>query len=347
MMLMAAGYVMPLSSFVSLSEEINALSEREDARREEQRLQAMEEENALLHAVIDNFPGGLQLIDKNLRLVYCNKVLREMLEYPPNLFAFGNPSLEQLFHFNALRGEYGPGNVEDQVRKRMELVKLREPHVYQRSRPNGMILEIRGVPLAGGGFMTTYLDITAQSRQPASKDQADIDPLTGLPKITSIMQQLERLLANLRHGQVAALHCIDLDHFRAINKHYGKAGGDQILREIGARLKGLLRGNDPVARIGGDRFLVLQQDVKRPLDVARLANRIMLEINRSTQLGSELVSVSSTIGFALAPRDGYDAKQLFEKAEGALLALKQRDRGTFDAGSAEWMGSTVPAVAED
>jgi diguanylate cyclase (GGDEF)-like protein len=338
---------MAFSSFVSLSEEIKALSEREDAKREEHRMQAIEEENALLHAVIDNFPGGLQLIDKNLRLVFCNKALRDMLEYPPNLFAFGNPSLEQLFRFNALRGEYGPGNVEDHVRRRMELVKLREPHVYQRSRPNGAILEIRGVPIGGGGFMTTYLDVTAQGRPPASKDQPDIDQLTGLPKTASIMEQLETLMANLRPGQVAALHCIDLDHFRAINKHYGRAGGDQILREIGSRLKGLLRGNDPVARIGGDRFLVLQQDVKRPLDVARLANRIMLEINRSVQLGTELVSVSSTIGFALAPRDGHDAQHLFEKAESALLALKNRERGTFDAGSAEWIGSSVPAPTED
>lgn len=339
---------MPLSSFVSLSGEIEALSEREDARREARHQQALEDENALLHAVIDNFPGGLQLIDRNLRLVYCNTALREMLEYPAHLFAFGNPSLEQLFRFNALRGEYGPGDAEEHVRKRMELVKLREPHVYQRSRPNGVVIEVRGVPLAGGGFMTTYLDITAQSRnEPASQRQGDMDQLTGLPKTAYIMEQISKLLAALRPGQVAAIHCIDLDHFRAINKHYGRAGGDQVLREIGTRLRGLLRGNDPVARIGGDRFLVLQQDVKRPLDVARLANRIMLEINRSVQLGSELVSVSSSIGFALAPRDGTDANQLFEKAETALLSIKQRDRGTFDAGSAEWIGSSVPAMTED
>lgn len=76
--------------------------------------------------------------------------------------------------------------------------------------------------------------------------------------------------------------------------------------------------------------------------MARLANRIMLEINRSIQLGNELVSVGSTIGFALAPRDGNDSKQLFEKAESALLALKHRDRGTFDAGSAEWIGTSSP-----
>lgn len=338
---------MPLSSFVALADEIDALEESQVAERELHRLDWLEEENALLHAVIDNFPGGLQLIDKNLRLVFCNKALRELLDYPPHLFAFGNPSLEQLFRFNAMRGEYGPGDVEDHVRKRMELVKLRKSHVYQRTRPNGMVIEIRGVPIAGGGFMTTYLDVTSQCRSPAGvKDASDIDQLTGLPTTPYIMQQLETLTGNLRPGQVAAVHCIDLDHFRAINKHYGRAGGDQILREIGVRLKNLLRGNDPVARTGGDRFVILQQDVKRPLDVARLANRIMLEINRSIQLGTELVSISSTIGFALAPRDGHDAHQLFEKAESALLALKHRDRGTFDAGSAEWIGNPAMLPGE-
>ena len=101
----------------------------------------------LLEAVIENFPGGLSLFDNNLEMVLCNEQQKAMLEYPAELFANGNPTLEDLFRFNAARGEYGPGNPDDHVARRIALVKKRHAHVYERTRPNGMIVEIRGAPL--------------------------------------------------------------------------------------------------------------------------------------------------------------------------------------------------------
>ena len=65
----------------------------------------LEEEIRLLRAVIDNFPGGLSLFDKDLKMVFCSNKQKELLNYPPNLFEYGTPSLEQLFRFNAIRGE--------------------------------------------------------------------------------------------------------------------------------------------------------------------------------------------------------------------------------------------------
>ena len=331
------GVFMPLNGFMALSEEIAEMSKRSEEEYDFHRMQALEDENLLLRAVVENFPGGIALTDKNLRLAFCNEHLKRMLDYPPSLFAFGNPSLEQLFRFNATRGEYGPGAVEEHVAKRMELVRQRTAHTYQRTRPNGLKMEVRGVPVAGGGFMTTYVEITNQPVKTAVPEvPADVDALTGLQKPAAFQDQLDEFLRHLPHGHVAALHCMDLDHFRAINKHYGRPAGDHILREIGARLKGLLRGNDPVARIGGDRFIVLQHEVKRPSDVARLANRILLEISRPVQVGSELVSISSSIGFALVPRDGHDVETLMDKVQVAVLATKERSRGSFEPESAQW-----------
>ena len=67
--------------------------------------QDLEEENRLLRAVIDNFPGGFSLFDKDLKMVFCSTKQKELLNYPPNLFEYGTPSLEQLFRFNAIRGD--------------------------------------------------------------------------------------------------------------------------------------------------------------------------------------------------------------------------------------------------
>jgi diguanylate cyclase (GGDEF)-like protein len=325
-----------MSSFSNLSEEIAELSRQSTEQLGFSRMESLEDENELLRAVVDNFPGGLQLIDKNLKLVFCNDTLKRMLDYPQSLFAFGNPGLEQLFRFNAQRGEYGAGPIEEHVAKRMELVRQRSAHTFQRTRPNGVTLEIRGVPLAGGGFMTTYIDVSDQhQRMLQGQVLADIDLLTGLPKAPYMRKHIADLLSQMRQPRIAALLCLDLDQFHSINLHYGRTIGDHMLKEIGSRLKGLLRGNDPVARIGGDSFMVLQYEVKRPSDVARLASRISGEISRPIQLGSELVTVTPSIGIALIPRDGNDVDTLMEKAQKAAMAPKDRSRGGLDTAT-DW-----------
>lgn len=299
--------------------------------------QDLQDEVLLLRAVIDNFPGGLSLIDKNLKLVFCNDRQKRMLEYPPNLFEYGNPSLEQLFRFNATRGEYGPGDIEKHVADRMALVMQRRAHVFERTRPNGTALEIRGVPLEGGGFMTTYLDVTGR-RQPSPEivENAEYDKLTGLPKGVLLRARISQMVANCKPGHVAALHCMDLDHFKEINSTYGHATGDSLLQTVAVRLQEVVRGNDTVARVGGDRFVVLESDVKRPSDVAKLASRILDTIKRPIVVGNQSIGLSSSIGLALMPRDGTEPDSLMAKAEAAVLLTKSRSRGSFEAETAHW-----------
>jgi PAS domain-containing protein len=119
-------------------------------------------ENQALHEVIDNVPGGIRAFDQDLKLVICNERQKRLLDDPPALFEFGLPSLDQVLRFNANRGEYGPGEVEDLAAERMRLAARREPHVFERTRPNGTVLQIRGVPLAGGGFLAIRPDATTE-----------------------------------------------------------------------------------------------------------------------------------------------------------------------------------------
>ncbi|MGB9142075.1 MAG: diguanylate cyclase [Aestuariivirga sp.] len=297
----------------------------------------LQEEVLLLRAVIENFPGGLSLIDKNLKLVFCNDQQKKLLDYPPNLFEYGNPSLEQLFRFNATRGEYGPGDIEKHVADRMTLVMQRRAHVFERTRPNGTALEIRGVPLEGGGFMTTYLDVTGRRQAlPESAENAEYDKLTGLPKGVLLRARISQMIANCKPSHVAAIHCMDLDHFEDINTNYGQATGDALLQAVAGRLQEVVRGNDTVARIGGDRFAVLQSEVKRPSDVAKLANRILDSIRKPIVIGEQSICLSSSIGLALMPRDGTDPDSLMAKAEAAVLLTKTRSRGGFEAETANW-----------
>ena len=122
----------------------------------------LKRETAKLQAVIDNFPGGISFLDASYNIVACNDTFRTLLDLPGDLFRKGLLSLETIIRANAVRGEYGPGDPDEQVRTRMELARKGEPHLFERTRPDGTVLEVRGTPIQGGGFITTYTDVTAR-----------------------------------------------------------------------------------------------------------------------------------------------------------------------------------------
>jgi diguanylate cyclase (GGDEF)-like protein len=293
--------------------------------------QAQSDKIRLLEAVIDNFPGGLLLFDSDLKLVLCNAQQRRLLDYPDSLFANGSPSLQQIFAFNASRGEYGAGSVEDHVRVRMELVAKKSAHVFERKRPNGTVLEIRGMPLAGGGFVTTYLDVTDQRKnQELIAHLAHHDQLTDLPNRTLMLDRLHIALAGVRRGRKVALHYIDLDRFKPVNDSFGHDVGDIVLKTVASRLISAVRETDTIARIGGDEFVVIQVDVEIADDAEIVASRIIESISKTRFHESSTVSVSASIGIAFAPWDGSSPEELLRKADQAMYRSKSQGGSAFN-----------------
>ena len=218
-------------------------------------VEGMRERMRLLEAVVENFPGGISVFDRDLKMVLCNEQQRALLEYPEDLFASGFPSLEELFRFNAGRGEYGPGAVEEHVARRMGLVRQNTSHVYERTRPNGTVVEVRGEPVRGGGFVTTYFDVTEQRRTHAMiAHMAHHDGLTGLPNRALFADRLQTAIALAKRGGVMAMHYLDIDNFKRINNSFGHRAGDELLIGVAERFTGTARENDTVARLGGDEF---------------------------------------------------------------------------------------------
>ncbi len=122
-------------------------------------------QNTTLSAIVDNFPGGISLFDRQLRLVAHNAEFRSVMDFPDSLFAQAELGFEDLIRFNAQRGEYGPGDVEEQVAAAVKLAKNFQAHRVERVRPNGTVIEVRGTPLPEGGFVTSYIDITERKQQ--------------------------------------------------------------------------------------------------------------------------------------------------------------------------------------
>ena len=124
--------------------------------------------NELLHSVIENLPCGLSVFDAELKLVAVNAEFRRLLDLPDHLFEGATTRFEDIIRFNAARGEYGSGGLEATVQAIVD--RARAPgtsHQFERVRPDGTPLEVRGAPMPAGGFVTTYTDISARKRAEA------------------------------------------------------------------------------------------------------------------------------------------------------------------------------------
>jgi len=119
--------------------------------------------NALQHSILENMPCAISAFDADLRLVAWNSQFVRLLELDA-LFARGVPTFEDIVRFNARRGEYGDIDVEPTIERLLVNARHPTPHRFERVRPDGTPLEIRGTPMPGGGFVTTYMDMTERKR---------------------------------------------------------------------------------------------------------------------------------------------------------------------------------------
>ena len=132
----------------------------------------LHETGKILTATIENFPGGISVFDADLKLVAFNRAFSEVLEFPPHLIRDGM-RYEDVIRYNAERGEYGEGDIDQLVQARVDLARRFEPHCFERIRPTGEVIEIRGAPMPEGGFITTYIDITERKRAAAEIEKRD------------------------------------------------------------------------------------------------------------------------------------------------------------------------------
>ena len=136
---------------------------RTDITELKRREKALAENSAALASIVGNIDQGISLADADLNTVVFNDRFLDLLQFPADRFRQGSP-FEAFVRYNAERGEYGPGDVEELVRDRVELAKRFEPHCFERTRPDGTVIEIRGKPIPNGGFVTTYTDVTERQR---------------------------------------------------------------------------------------------------------------------------------------------------------------------------------------
>jgi diguanylate cyclase (GGDEF)-like protein/PAS domain S-box-containing protein len=164
---------------------------------------------------------------------------------------------------------------------------------------------------------------------------AHYDVLTGLPNRALLEDRAQQaLVASRRQGLPLAVMFLDLDHFKAVNDSLGHRVGDAVLMELAQRLRSVVRAHDTVSRLGGDEFVLLlpQTDAAGAAEVAR---KVLAVAQVPFQVEAHELTVTPSIGIALAPRDGDDLDALSRAADTAMYRAKSEGRNTWRFYTAE------------
>jgi diguanylate cyclase (GGDEF)-like protein/PAS domain S-box-containing protein len=165
---------------------------------------------------------------------------------------------------------------------------------------------------------------------------AQYDALTRLPNRQLLHDRLESTLARARRAATGfTLLYLDLDKFKQVNDRFGHAAGDQLLQEVASRLRDCVREADTVARIGGDEFVVLLEQVVLAEDAALVADKIRDALTQPVVIGEHTVQTCPSIGIARYPDHGDSTQQLMRHADEAMYQVKKRGGcvGGFQPGS--------------
>jgi diguanylate cyclase (GGDEF)-like protein/PAS domain S-box-containing protein len=156
------------------------------------------------------------------------------------------------------------------------------------------------------------------------------DTLTGLPNRAMFQERAREAVAHARrHDKTAAVLFMDLDNFKQINDGLGHDVGDGLLKVIASRLRACVRGDDFVARIGGDEFCVLLQDIGDPREAAAVAQKLVHELRKEYRIGEHKVHSGASIGIACVPQDGHDVATLLRLADAAMYRAKEAGRNGY------------------
>ncbi|GAB3544671.1 hypothetical protein GCM10027343_20150 [Noviherbaspirillum agri] len=164
---------------------------------------------------------------------------------------------------------------------------------------------------------------------------AHYDGLTSLPNRFLFKEYLELALHNARRNKKKfAVFFLDLDGFKEINDSLGHDAGDFVLREVAKRMHNCLRHTDKIARMGGDEFYVLIENLSNGRYAADVAQKLLDEVSRPLRIGEEDWHLSVSIGIGIFPEDGTDAQSLLQNADSAMYRAKNSGKNGFQFFSA-------------
>ena len=285
-------------------------------------------QNVQIDAALNNMAQGLCMFDADHRLVVVNQPFSTLFSVPLHKFKVGMTPTEFVDTI-ARERNLPPERTEELHASQKMMVERGKLYNYAFNTVDGRRISVVYTPMQNGGWVTTYLDVSARHKAEAKvAHMAQHDALTELPNRRRFREHLQHELHHLRAGGFGVL-CLDLDAFKGVNDTLGHPIGDRLLQEVAARLRGAVREGDMVARLGGDEFAIIQIGMEQSDEVGALASRLIDVVSAPYNVDGHQVVVGLSVGIAIAPTDGSDADVLIKNADMALYRAKEEGRGTF------------------
>ena len=292
---------------------------------------AQSEAERFARDIIANAGDGIAVYDHELRCVLWNGFMEELTDLEP-VEALGRPATE-VFPVD-----------EELLRRALEGETVSSPDLHFVARWVSAIYRPYVDEETGetAGVIAVIRDITdRKAAEQQIEYQAYHDALTGLANRRLFQEHLSLALAlaQRREKQVAVLF-LDLDHFKDVNDSLGHTVGDALLQQVSHRLKNVVREGDTVARVGGDEFTIVLQELSHPQDAAIVAQKVLRTIAAPMAISGHRLYVTASIGITLFPDDGEDAETLLRNADAAMYRAKAEGRNTYQMSTPELSRST-------
>jgi diguanylate cyclase (GGDEF)-like protein/PAS domain S-box-containing protein len=174
-------------------------------------------------------------------------------------------------------------------------------------------------------FIAIKQDVSDRVRaQEKMEYLATHDPLTKLPNYTLFYDRLDHAIQKAnRIDAVIGVLFLDLDGFKIVNDTFGHASGDALLKEIAGRLQATIRESDTVARVGGDEFTLILEELDKPEDAGKVANKLLGVLTDPYPIQGHEICIGASVGVSVYPRDAVDAATLVNNADKAMYKAKQ------------------------
>lgn len=295
-----------------------------ERKRSEQRVLESEKR---LRDITDNLPVLISYIDANTNLTFINATFKDWMGIKPSdvvgkkvIEAIGPTLYEErrVYLETALKG--------DRVSFEMESEALGVKRNLQNEYIPDIGADGRVIGLYALSTDVTKLKVIEKQLNALARN----DHLTGLANRYEFNQRLPDALARAeRSGNAVALLFLDIDHFKAINDELGHATGDEVLKEFGARLLRCVRNTDTVARLAGDEFVIVLEDLHSEAEASLVAQKIIAKINVPFTVSDTPLRVETSIGIAYHYRDPITSASLLACADKALYDAKFSGRNQY------------------
>ncbi|HTW72075.1 MAG TPA: EAL domain-containing protein [Acetobacteraceae bacterium] len=303
-----------------------AEADRAHAEERERAATTLQTQQQRFDIAAQNMLQGLIMVDHSGNILVVNRRFRELWGLKPDSIAPGTRYADMVAK---VAGNVPLDDLAVIRRNREEAIarNVRSTFVWELS--DGRTIAVTHQPMEDG-WVATYEDITERRLAEAKiAHLARYDALTNLPNRALFREALDHALAFARRGQMLALHCLDLDQFKAVNDTLGHPVGDALLQAVAGRLRDGLRGTDTIARLGGDEFAIVQTGLDAPRDATGLADHLIGLIEAPFDVDGHQIVIGVSVGIAFAPADGLDPDVLLKNADLALYRAKLDGRGVY------------------